>query len=270
MALFMGGETTPSRAIVQSAGHAYRLTGQRASSRNSAAMATCSHLLLRYTQSLITQMSQTAVCNRHHSARPATVPVAAAVARSPVGHATADDPGAHCQHARRAARGRHRGGRQTAEARRHQVRPRARSPCSIARTSSACPASVIGGQTGNRSTVAVPRRLISRRAARLVGRRRATTQRAPANLGSAVKATWCSAQSRAAQSGTLDVTPPSSCRSSTCQRRTRSLPENLLLAALPAADRRRLLANHDPIDLVVGRFADRARGRLAARILSDR
>src|SRR5882672_7282790 len=66
VALFMGGETTPNRAIVQSAGFAYRLTGQRVKeefNRHGQML----HLLLRYTQSLITQMAQTAVCNRHHS-----------------------------------------------------------------------------------------------------------------------------------------------------------------------------------------------------------
>ncbi len=66
IALFMGGETTPSRAVVQSAGEGWRL---RASvikdefNRSHPVM----HLLLRYTQALITQMAQTAVCNRHHS-----------------------------------------------------------------------------------------------------------------------------------------------------------------------------------------------------------
>ena len=66
IALFMGGETTPSRAIVQSAGHAYRLIGQQLKDefhRNGELQL----LLLRYTQALITQMAQTAVCNRHHS-----------------------------------------------------------------------------------------------------------------------------------------------------------------------------------------------------------
>jgi CRP-like cAMP-binding protein len=66
VALFMGGETTPSRAIVQSAGFAYRLTGNRLKqefNRHGQML----HVLLRYTQSLITQMAQTAVCNRHHS-----------------------------------------------------------------------------------------------------------------------------------------------------------------------------------------------------------
>ncbi len=66
VSLFMGGETTPSRAVVQSAGHAYRLKAQllkQEFNRSGAVM----HLLLRYTQALITQMAQTAVCNRHHS-----------------------------------------------------------------------------------------------------------------------------------------------------------------------------------------------------------
>jgi CRP-like cAMP-binding protein len=66
ISLFMGGETTPSRAVVQSAGHAYRLAGKLLKDEfvRGAAM---QHLLLRYTQALITQMAQTAVCNRHHS-----------------------------------------------------------------------------------------------------------------------------------------------------------------------------------------------------------
>jgi CRP-like cAMP-binding protein len=66
IALFMGGETTPSRAVVQSAGAAYRLVGQRLKDefhRNGELQL----LLLRYTQALITQMAQTAVCNRHHA-----------------------------------------------------------------------------------------------------------------------------------------------------------------------------------------------------------
>jgi len=66
IALFMGGESTPSRAVVQSAGHGFRL--------NASVLKTefelggpLQHLLLRYTQALISQMTQTAVCNRHHS-----------------------------------------------------------------------------------------------------------------------------------------------------------------------------------------------------------
>jgi CRP-like cAMP-binding protein len=66
VALFMGGETTPSRAVVQSAGHAYRLKGQLLKEEFNRA-AGMQHLLLRYTQALLTQMAQTAVCNRHHS-----------------------------------------------------------------------------------------------------------------------------------------------------------------------------------------------------------
>jgi CRP-like cAMP-binding protein len=66
IALFMGGDSTPSRALVQSAGLAYQLPGQilKDEFKRNGAMQV---LLLRYTQALITQMSQTAVCNRHHS-----------------------------------------------------------------------------------------------------------------------------------------------------------------------------------------------------------
>ncbi len=66
VALFMGGESTTSRAIVQSAGFAYRLLGQRLKdefNRHGELL----QLMLRYSQALITQMAQTAVCNRHHS-----------------------------------------------------------------------------------------------------------------------------------------------------------------------------------------------------------
>jgi CRP-like cAMP-binding protein len=66
IALFMGGQSTPSRAVVQSAGSCYRMraaTVKEEFDRSSAVL----HLLLRYTQALITQMAQTAVCNRHHS-----------------------------------------------------------------------------------------------------------------------------------------------------------------------------------------------------------
>jgi len=66
IALFMGGETTPSRAVVQSAGHGYRLKAQLMKQEFNRA-GPMMHLLLRYTQALITQMAQTAVCNRHHS-----------------------------------------------------------------------------------------------------------------------------------------------------------------------------------------------------------
>lgn len=66
VSLFMGGETTPSRAVVQSAGQGYRLSAARMKAEFNLAGPVL-HLLLRYTQALITQMAQTAVCNRHHS-----------------------------------------------------------------------------------------------------------------------------------------------------------------------------------------------------------
>lgn len=66
ISLFMGGETTPSRAIVQSAGNALRVSSNvlKTEFRRGGPL---HNVLLRYTQALITQMSQTAVCNRHHS-----------------------------------------------------------------------------------------------------------------------------------------------------------------------------------------------------------
>ena len=66
ISLFMGGETTPSRAVVQSAAQALRVPAGKmlAEFKRGGEL---QHLLLRYTQALITQMSQTAVCNRHHS-----------------------------------------------------------------------------------------------------------------------------------------------------------------------------------------------------------
>ena len=66
IALFMGGQTTPSRAIVQSAGEGFRLKASLLLEEFNRAGPVL-HLLLRYTQALITQMAQTAVCNRHHS-----------------------------------------------------------------------------------------------------------------------------------------------------------------------------------------------------------
>src|SRR5450631_3936489 len=66
ISLFMGGESTPSRAVVQSAGHGFRLKAQLMKDEFERGGPVL-HLLLRYTQALITQMSQTAVCNRHHT-----------------------------------------------------------------------------------------------------------------------------------------------------------------------------------------------------------
>jgi CRP-like cAMP-binding protein len=65
IALFMGGKSTPSQAVVQSAGHGFRLPAARL--MEDFERAPILHLFLRYTQALITQMAQTAVCNRHHS-----------------------------------------------------------------------------------------------------------------------------------------------------------------------------------------------------------
>lgn len=66
VSLFMGGDTTSSSAVVQTAGHAYRMEGQRLKEEfNRAGL--FQRLLLRYTQALMTQMAQTAVCNRHHA-----------------------------------------------------------------------------------------------------------------------------------------------------------------------------------------------------------
>lgn len=66
VSLFMGGESTPSRAVIQSAGQAWRLRGDVMLQEFNRAGPVL-HLLLRYTQALLTQMAQTAVCNRHHS-----------------------------------------------------------------------------------------------------------------------------------------------------------------------------------------------------------
>jgi CRP-like cAMP-binding protein len=66
VSLFMGGGSTPSRALVQSGGHGFRLSARKMKDEFDQAGAVM-HLLLRYTQALITQMAQTAVCNRHHS-----------------------------------------------------------------------------------------------------------------------------------------------------------------------------------------------------------
>ena len=66
ISLFMGGGTTPSRAVVQSAGHGYRVNGA-VLRKLFESSGDAQHLLLRFTQALITQMTQTAVCNRHHA-----------------------------------------------------------------------------------------------------------------------------------------------------------------------------------------------------------
>lgn len=66
ISLFMGGNTTPSRAVVQTAGHGYRLKAAVLLEEFNRA-GPVMRLLLRYTQALLTQMAQTAICNRHHT-----------------------------------------------------------------------------------------------------------------------------------------------------------------------------------------------------------
>jgi CRP-like cAMP-binding protein len=66
VSLFMGGDSTPSSAVVQTGGHAYRLEGPRLKQEFNRG-GSMQHLLLRYCQALMTQLGQTAACNRHHS-----------------------------------------------------------------------------------------------------------------------------------------------------------------------------------------------------------
>jgi CRP-like cAMP-binding protein len=66
IALFLGGDTMPNRALVQSAGHAYKIESKVLQEQFHHSVE-IQQLLLRYTQALMTQMAQTAVCNRHHS-----------------------------------------------------------------------------------------------------------------------------------------------------------------------------------------------------------
>ena len=116
VSLFMGGETTPSRAIVQSAGYAYRLTGRPPQAgihppRRIAPHSSALHAILADTD-----VADRGVQPPSHIG-PATVSLAAAVARSTVGKPAEHDTGAHRKHAGRAPRGRHRRGRQAAETR---------------------------------------------------------------------------------------------------------------------------------------------------------
>ena len=147
VALFMGGETTPSRAIVQSAGHAYRLIGQRLKDEfhRDGAM---QHLLLRYTQALLTQMAQTAVCNRHHSVDQQLCRWLLLSLDRLSSQRADDDAGAHRQHARRAPRRRDRGRRQAAEPRGDPATAAARSRCSTGRRSRAAAASATRWSSG--------------------------------------------------------------------------------------------------------------------------
>ena len=122
ISLFMGGETTPSRAIVQSAGHAFRLRAALLK-EEFARYGPTMHLLLRYTQALITQMAQTAVCNRHHSVDQQLCRwLLLSLDRLRI-ERTLHDAGIDRQHARSAPRRRHRGRRQAAGCRVDTLRP---------------------------------------------------------------------------------------------------------------------------------------------------
>ena len=106
VSLFMGGGSTPSRAVVQSAGKGYRLaTGcmKREFDRAGPVL----HVLLRYTQALITQMAQTAVCNRHHSLDQQLCRWLLLSLDRLGGGRTGDDTRAHREHAGGATRGCH-------------------------------------------------------------------------------------------------------------------------------------------------------------------
>ena len=123
ISLFMGGDTTPSSAVVQTAGHAYRLEGRLLKQEfNRGGL--MQRLLLRYTQALITQMTQTAACNRHHSVEQQLCRwLLLTLDRSLLARA-GHDAGTGRQHARRAP-GRHYGGRREIAARRfHPLPPR--------------------------------------------------------------------------------------------------------------------------------------------------
>ncbi len=120
ISLFMGGESTSSRAIVQSGGTGYRLLGQRLVdefNRHGELMS----LVLRYTQALITQMAQTAVCNRHHSIDQQLCRwLLLSLDRLPTNHLIMTQD----QHARRAPRRGDGSGGETAETRCYRIPPR--------------------------------------------------------------------------------------------------------------------------------------------------
>ena len=117
VSLFMGGGSTPSRAVVQSAGQGFRLKAELMKEEFDKG-GPVMHLLLRYTQALITQMSQTAVCNRHHTLDKQLCRwLLMSLDRLRAG----DDAGVDCQHAGRAARRRDRRRAQAAKSRADQL-----------------------------------------------------------------------------------------------------------------------------------------------------
>ena len=119
ISLFMGGDSTTSRAVVQSAGTGFRINARLLMlefTRGGPVL----HLLLRYTQALITQMGQTAVCNRHHSLDQQLCRWLL-LSLDRLQSSNLVDPGIDRQHARRASRGRDRSSRQIAAGRTDQV-----------------------------------------------------------------------------------------------------------------------------------------------------
>ena len=145
ISLFMGGDTTPSRAVVQSAGYGVRLKAALLKDEFGR-FGPMMHLLLRYTQALITQMAQTAVCNRHHSVDQQLCRwLLLSLDRLAI-ERTLDDAGIDRQHAGRASRRGYRGRRKAAGRRvdslparqDHRARspgPGVRGPASVTRWS---------------------------------------------------------------------------------------------------------------------------------------
>jgi CRP-like cAMP-binding protein len=124
VAVFMGRETRPNQATVQSAGSAYRLQRQLFMNEFNRG-GEMQLLLLRYTQSLLTQMAQTAVCNRHHSIDQQLCRWLPPVPRSSAEQPIDDDPGVYRHYVRCAARGRDGCRQQVAEAGSDRISPRA-------------------------------------------------------------------------------------------------------------------------------------------------
>jgi hypothetical protein len=150
IALFMGGETTPSRAVVQSAGFAYRLKASVLKGEFERG-GPLQHLLLRYTQALITQMAQTAVCNRHHAVEQQLCRWLLLSLDRLALERTDHDPGADCQHAGRAPRRRDRGRRQAAGGGTDPLQPRQDHRAGPCETGSTGLRVLCGGQTRIRS-----------------------------------------------------------------------------------------------------------------------
>ena len=121
--LFMGGDSTPSRAVVQSAGHGYRLKATILK-KEFALDGKLQYLALRYTQALVTQIAQTAVCNRHHSVEQQLCRWLLLCLDRLQGKEVIYDAGTDCEHAGRAPGGRDRSGRGVAGGRFDSLQPR--------------------------------------------------------------------------------------------------------------------------------------------------